>query len=269
MESEANPTNRLEAPQRGVPTAQAQESSTSLVDETKGQEMQDDLSDVILTGVTLVSDNPADWIVPVTMAEYENVGDWWHALTFGSNQLNFMSPQIRRSLIWLADTYEQLQSEAFQGQSTVPHQAKIRSVLRQICKYGLTTEQTARLVRTSKERVVAELYCNRPLTPEDIAMRLNAEQQLRHGATVPEVVASSGLNRDQVETLLSTLSIEAKQAHTQYPAEVKQRAIDLRIEGKDNHEIAQIMLEEGHVIKPATVSKWWGRYCANNKKAGQ
>ena len=226
----------------------------------------DDFSDVILEGKTLVSDNPADWIVPDTMSRYENVIDWWDALAYGSSQLNFMSPPIRRSILWLADTYEQLQSEAFQGQSTVPHQGKIRAVLRQICQYGLTTEQVARLVRTTQEQVVAELYCNRPLTPEDIRVRLNAEQELRRGATVPEVVASSGLNRDQVETLLAILGIEAKQANPQYSSEIRERAIALRLEGKDNHEIAQIFLDEGHVVKPATVSKWCGRYTTKQNK---
>jgi len=227
----------------------------------------DELADVILDGIELISDNPSDWIVPDTMSAFDNVIDWWDALAYGSAQLNFMSPLIRQSILWLADTYEQLQSEAFQGQSTVPHQAKIRAVLRDLCRYGLTTEQVARLVRTTQEQVVAELYCNRPLTSQDIAIRMEAETQLRRGSTIPEVVASTGLNRDQIETLISMFGIEAKQSNPQYPSEIRERAIALRLEGKDNHEIAQIMLEEGHVVKPATVSKWWGRYRQSQKKA--
>jgi hypothetical protein len=233
------------------------------VGELKGTEMQgavDTLSDIDLTNKKLVSNNPADWIVPVTMRQYDTVIDWWDALASNADGLAEIPKQKQDLLLWLANDYEQLQSEAFQGQSTVPHQAKIRSVLRQICQNGLTTAQTARLVRTSQQQVMAELYCNRPLDSDGINARLEAEQAIRDGHTMPDVMRLTGLNRDQLETLVAMLGLHPVAATRSHTSNIRERAIQLRLQGLTNPEVAQALSQEGATVKPATISKWWERH---------
>lgn len=229
--------------------------------------VDDSLDDVVLSGLRLVSDDPNEWIVPCTANAYDCFLDWWAALAHTPKGLSELSSEVKDDLLYLADDYEQLQSEAFQGTSTVPHQAKIRSVLRQICQHGLTTTQTARLVRSTPQQVMAELYCNRPLTPQDINIRLEAEQSLRDGNTIPQVVESSGLTRDQIETLVDTLGIQVRHTINPYSTDIRKQAIELRLQGLTNQQVAEQLAEHGHTVKPSTISQWWGRYNRRNQES--
>lgn len=42
--------------------------------------VDDELADVNLEGIELVSDNPKDWQLPVTMGAFDSVYDWWQHL---------------------------------------------------------------------------------------------------------------------------------------------------------------------------------------------
>ena len=225
---------------------------------------KDELADVCLDGIRLVSDNPSDWNIPHSAYRYESALSWWESLIENdADQNHGMSREQHDRLLDLAYEYESLQSEAFDGQSTVPHMTKIRSVVQEICRSGLTPKQVALFLATSEHQIMSDLYCNQLLGYADLAIRLYAENMLRHGSTVGDVCAETGLSRDQVTTLANTFSLTPASARPDdYPQEIKDRVIQYRLNGMTNREISDLLAAEDVQVKPATISKWWGRYQA-------
>lgn len=224
-----------------------------------------DLSDIKLPP-TLVTEDSSKWILPSTMSRYDSIMDWWQDLADG-NIHRRVQIATKERLLWLANLYEQLKSEAYDGLNTVPHLSKIRAVLRQICQHGLDPEQVGRFLSITPEQVIGELYCNRQLYPSDITIRLQAERSLRGGATIREVVESTGLTRDQVETLAEIFGLTvASPKPNAFPQDVRERAVEMRLGGMTNKEISDALMEEGIVVKPATIARWWIRYNERKQK---
>jgi hypothetical protein len=221
---------------------------------------KDDLFDVVLEGRRLVSDDPKTWLVPAVASSHEDMLDWWQSLMsveHGNAKLA-LDADTKSKLLWLTDLHADLVAA---NNHTAPQQAKIRSVVRQVCHLGLDTEQAARLLNLTQVGVYVALYCNQTMWPDDIAARIKAERMLREGTSVPDIARKCALDGGQVKTLADMLGIERSSQHPNMkPEEVRNRALALRAEGYDNHQISQILADDGHQVPAGTISQWYRRY---------
>ena len=226
--------------------------------------MEDELEDVNLSGIRLVSNNPSEWVVPTSMNKYDSVKQWWTALI--DNQLfdGTIDQHTMDTLYALIHEYDALQSEAFNGVNTVPHQAKIRSVIRTITQTGMTIQQTGRLLGVTESRIIHELYCNRTLDRDDVAIRLVVESMIRDGATMQEIMAKVNMTESQIDSFASMIGLRVlsePSVNSPKPAEIRATAIQMKQAGHSNTFIAEhIRLSHGCDILPATISQWWNRH---------
>jgi hypothetical protein len=232
--------------------------------------MEDELQDVNLSGIRLVSDNPDEWIVPTSMNKYDSVKQWWIALM--DNQLfdGTIDQNTIEKLYALIHEYDALQSEAYDGVRTVPHQARIRAVIRTITQSGMTIEQTGRLLGVTESRIIHELYCNRTLDRDDVAIRLVVENMIRDGATMQEIMSKVTMTESQIDSFASMLGLQVinePSVNTAKPADIRETAILMKAAGHSNIYISDhIRLSHGCDILPATISQWWNRH---NKRRQQ
>lgn len=226
--------------------------------------MEDELADVRLCGIRLISDNPAEWIVPPSMKKYDSVNDWWVALIDNRLFDGTIDQTTLRTLYELIQEYDALQSEAFDGVNTVPHQAKIRAVVRTITQSGMTLQQTSRLLGVTENRVIRELYCNRTLDPQDVAERILVERMARDGATLQQIMSEVSMTESQIDSFAVMLGItipNEPSVNSPKPAEIRATALLMKEAGHSNTFIAEhIRLSHGCDILPATISQWWNRH---------
>lgn len=228
--------------------------------------MKDELEDVILDGIALVPDDPNRWLIPRSMTKFDSVNDWWDSLV--DNRLLNDSIDRKRieTLKDLMYEYEALQSEANQGVSTVPHQAKIRAVIRQITQSGMTIHQTSKLLGITESRVIGELYCNQTLDASDIAERVIVEHMIREGEPMNRILDRVSMTESQVYSFANMIGCTVTPTpavNSRKPAEARDVAIQMKQQGHSNIEISQHLLSQGYEILPATISQWWNRH---NKK---
>lgn len=225
-----------------------------------------DLDDVSLDGLTTVSDSPTEWHLPGSLENADDLFDWWSDLVAADDAAHAagMTKQTRETLIWLAAMYEQLTAEQESLDDHLdafPQKAKLRSVVRHICKLGLTTNQTAMLLNITQHGVVRALYCNVTLNEQGVAARVAAEQALRDGVTATDAARKVGLSPDQVVGLAKMLGIE-RVKDTGNPLEIRQAALDMRRGGATNIQISATLAEQGFTVPPHLVAQWWRRYGA-------
>lgn len=231
--------------------------------------MQDDLSDVNLNGIKLVSDDPKQWVIPPTMTQYDSVFDWWESIIANKLFDGTIDKNRIETLRNLIEEYDALQSEAFAGVTTVPHQAKIRAVVRSITQSGMTIQQTSRLLGVTETRVITELYCNQTLDASAIAERIIVEHMTREGATMRDIQERVTMTESQIVSFAAMLGLQVTPTPTvnsAKPAEARTTAMQMKQQGFSNIEISQHLLSQGYAILPATISQWWNRHNKRRNK---
>jgi hypothetical protein len=230
------------------------------------QDLELDLSDVVLDGLVLVPDDPTAWVVPNALMSADDIMSWWDTIVFNDEARAAigLTDELRDTLLWLAGMFEQLVAE---NDNRPPHQSKVRSVVRHVCHLGLTTQQASVLLNVTQNHVVRALYCNREMYPSDVTSRLEAEASLRDGVSIPDVARSCALTVAQVKSLADMLGIEPSTNHYSKPIEARNAAIEMRRGGMANREISKALAAEGHKVSPATISQWWRRY--GNENGGE
>lgn len=220
--------------------------------------MHDDLDDVRLEGRTLVSDNTADWVIPASLNNYDDPVQWWCDLAQSDEDRHrFQFDKATRSkLLFLAELYPQIVAC---GDQKVAHQAKIRSVVRQIVGLGLSTEQCARLLGVHEDRVWADLFCNEQLDAAAVADKKHAEDLLRAGKSKARVVEATNQTWAQVDTLGRMFNIWPNDDRIQ-PVEARGLAIQLRRQGMRNRDVAKALQAHGFDVPAVLIAQWWRRY---------
>jgi len=195
------------------------------------------------------------------MNRFDSVYEWWADLIESEQQLPFSHAEIDR-MIWLATEYEALQADFGEaGAESVHHQSRIRSIVRQVLLHGMTTSQAARLLGTSQDQLVRELYCNQMLNDFEVQKRLIAEAVIRQRGSMAATTSASGLTRGQVSSLSAMLGVKPVNDSVTGPKPTLARdlAVAMRASGSTNLQVSAHLASIGYDIIPATISQWWHR----------
>ena len=129
----------------------------------------DDLADVCLDGVALVSDDPSTWVVPTSMCDHDSVYGWWkhlhhHELLWSAERINLMHT--------LLDSCSSLR-----GLSAGTHN-KVRTATERLIGSGMTLAELQRITGMGPATLLG-------------GPGWKAWQMLQAGCTVEQVVAAT------------------------------------------------------------------------------
>lgn len=224
----------------------------------------EDLDDVVLNQRVRISDDPNDWILPKSLVDSGDLLSWWTELAAQDDALwaSGLNRNVRETLLWLASEYVALRSETAQDnhQNIPQHLSKIRTVVRQVCHLGLTTEQTARLLGETRATVLRSLFFNKPIPDAELPIRYQCEAMLRNRVPQKKIVADLPMSVEEVRALAKMLGIDRVVTSDGFGDDIRNEAVALRRDGLTNGQIAtQLSDKYGKQIRPATVSQWWFR----------
>lgn len=205
----------------------------------------DDLSDVVLEGRRLVSDNPADWLLCCSLQDTTDLFGWWEDLVkWDDNAAQTFSPAVLQQLRSLQAEFQM----AYESDSVSANgRRRIRRILMAILSLGLTTDQAATLCGQTRSRITQLLIAQHILTPPQIEARMRAESLLRSGLGPSEVRIQCGMTRSEIEKWASTLSIRSAHRNKfgrSKPKVLKDRAMELYDSGLRGVGIVKILRQE-------------------------
>jgi hypothetical protein len=196
--------------------------------------MTDELADVDLRGRALVSDNPADWVIPAGMARADSVYEWWVRL----HQVELIAtPELVHACKGVIAAYR---TQGPWWQRTILSHARTMMAL------GMTFEQIEEATGVPVRRNIDKKL-------------LDGLDALRNGVPLEEVQKGLSVgNQRQMTSLARVLSGEAKPLPlVRRRPEIKEFALRQWAEGIDRHTIVRNIEERfGEKVKPDAVSQW-------------
>jgi hypothetical protein len=221
----------------------------------------DDLSDVVLQGKNLVSNDPSAWWMCRSLTNASDVYDWWQELVRSDDAAwaGWTSERLA-ALRVLRDRFDQTWA---QYRHTLEDRRALRSVFVEILGMGLDLGQTATLCATSKIHVARSLIVTRNLDTSEVYLRVEAEKLLRNGVSQRDIARRLGMTRDEVQKWASTLGIESPRQNrygAAKPKAVRERAMELYDAGLRGKEIVAVMQrempEEAKDLTGTLVGQW-------------
>ncbi len=227
---------------------------------------EDELSDVILEGRVLVTDNPSDWLLPSALIrDFGEVTDtpaddivrsWWANLRHDEDALfERLGGEKRGRLIHLLLEFDGLWLNYMH---TLEDQRNLRNCVAAMLRQGLSVVEVAELCRTSRQHIVRAMVITRDVSDDEVEARVEAEALLRRGCLQKDVALKVGLSKDQINSWAKALGIESSASA---PLAVRERALELHDAGEVANDIVEILKAEfpTSVVKPMTVYKWISR----------
>jgi hypothetical protein len=197
----------------------------------------DELADVHLEGVRLVSDNPKRWLVPPEMGLADSVLDWWERLHHAEASVSLIKIQLMRGII---------DGTRANGAVSRGHQQTVHTAAQRLYEMGVTIEEMCELTG---------------LTPEQLfgGTEWSAWQQLKAGETVERVTANHPtLEHKVVDRFARMLRGEAVVRY--HPASVRAEGLQLVASGMTLREVGvELSARYGVEVKPNTVGSWVSR----------
>lgn len=222
--------------------------------------MQDDLSDVRLDGVQLVSDDPADWVIPAVLRRDQKPIQFWEDLIRWDEALQDFDMDKLLQLTAMADWV------AVTNTNTRQDQARLWHTLTAMAAEGLTTEQIGKVCFMSRRDVVKAMLMSHVMSEEDVQIRFFAESLLRQGRTFKEVERRTGMTKREVQTWAKNLGIPSPEdfvdaaGRKHLPKEIRSCAEQMIVQGHQPKEIVHAIEarwpQHAGRLKPATVSQW-------------
>lgn len=202
----------------------------------------DELADVHLEGVRLVSDNPKTWLIAPEIVAADNVHDWWVRLHHAESSMSLTQIHLLRGII---GSITENGAVAHGSQSTV-HTATVR-----LYEMGMTIAKISELTGLSPDRLLG-------------GTEWRAWQRLEAGQDEDTVAADHPtLIRKDVARLARTL--RGEKVNRYHPASMKDEGFELVALGLTLRQTAdELSLRYGIEVKCNTVGSWMSR--ARNKQ---
>jgi hypothetical protein len=203
----------------------------------------DELADVHLEGVRLVSDDPKTWLIAPEIVAADNVHDWWERLHHAESSMSLTQIHLLRGIIGSITEHGAVN----QGSQSTVHTATER-----LYETGMTIAQISELTGLSPDRLLGG--------PE-----WQAWQQLANGCPVEQVekdYATIGVRT--VQRFARTLA--GNKISRIHPKTMHDEAFDLVAQGWTLRQVAdELSTRYGVEVKRNTVGSWTSRL--RNKQA--
>jgi hypothetical protein len=198
--------------------------------------LDDDLADVLLEGVELVSDNPSDWKVPMRAGQFDSVYDWWVWLhTLDTRH----SPTIIRLMSTIIDSFSPVE-----GIKPGRH-AKLYTAVERLYENGFPLKELERLFGLPVHELLGSMH---PVWA-----------MLHDGHSVDEVVeANRGIKREHVVRVAKVLA--GQPVRRTHPKSMRAEAARLVDSGLTLQETAQVLSDRhGCTVTRSAVGSWMSR----------
>jgi hypothetical protein len=222
----------------------------------------DELTDVVLLGKQLVSDNPEDWLVCRSLADAKHMFVWWENLIEADDASSeaFSAEQLER-LRSLRDEYDSIPDyHCIEGRQAA------RNVLARMFAEQLSITQVAVLCNLTSIDVAKSMISSRKISTEEAKRRVEAEKLLREGVYQIDAANRLGFSKNEIQQWAKSIGIktptrnkygEARKPH------VRERAMELYDQGLRGKRICEILEEEMPVdakgLTRGAVSQWANR----------
>jgi len=198
--------------------------------------MEDELADVNLDGVPLVSDNPSDWLVPKTMTDHDTVFGWWEHM---HHHESLWSTERLVALQTLID------SRMTNGVVAPGRHGKVRSATERLIGSGMSWSELEMVTGLKPEQLLG-------------GPGWKAWQMLEAGAEVDQVLAECAESEKSVRRYHKMLN--GAPVVRVWPRAMKTEAATLLDSGLTYRQIAEVLSERhGCTIGFNTVHSWTRR----------
>lgn len=181
--------------------------------------LHDDLSDVCLDGVRLVSDDPREWVVPQSMGLSDSPFEWWERLSEEDLPLT----ERQRTALASADKLVEL-ADGYVTQRNKRRTPKmLLHYLVPMTAMGLDIDQISRLSGVPVETVTADLG-------PDAELKVRVRHMALEGVDTREIEATLGVSNKDVRHWCDNAHLTVKSSYVEDP-ELKAKALGLVHEG--------------------------------------
>ena len=193
----------------------------------------DDLADVCLDGVALVSDDPSTWVVPTAMCDHDSVYGWWKHLH-------------HNELLWSAERISLMHTlldscSSLRGLSAGTHN-RVRSATERLIGSGMTFAELQRITGLGPATLLG-------------GPGWEAWQMLQAGLTVEQVVAATTEAPNTVARFAKMIS--GAPVVRVYPKSMRAEAFKLLDSGLSLSATAAALSERhGRPLSRHTVHSW-------------
>ena len=197
----------------------------------------DELADVHLEGVRLVSDNPQHWLVAPEIGGAPTVLDWWERLHRAEAAMSLTKIHLLRGII---------DATRATGAVSQGHQQQVHTATERLIEMGVTVDELSQLTG---------------LTPQQLfgGPEWSVWQQLVAGDDV-EVVAANHSTVDHKTVVRFARMLRGETVARYHPASMKKEGFELLASGLSLREAAkELSARYGVEVKWNTIGSWVSR----------
>lgn len=198
---------------------------------------EDELADVHLEGVRLVSDDPKTWLIAPEIVAADDVHDWWERLHHAESSLSLTKIHLLRSII---------ESTSKHGAVEQGSQSTVHTATERLFELGMTFAKISELTGLSPDRLLGG--------PE-----WQAWQQLEQGCLPEQVVADNPTVGFRAVQRFARI-LAGKTVSRIHPKAMHDEAFNLVAQGWTLREVAdELSTRYGIEVKRNTVGSWTSR----------
>lgn len=234
--------------------------------------MTDELADVQLEGIPLVSDNPSDWIIPESMHQHSTVIEWWQNLINSDTaEKKRLDAEKRAAMLEIVYEYQNIKNiPTGIGKDYFPIKRRIRTLIRELLKEELTLNQVALILGDTEHNLMRNLHVNKNITTDDIERKMQIVECLRKGMDTIDIIKQCGSDASEIRHIakafyLETTAMAGERINATLGTPPRELALYLRDCGFTNQATADILNDigakndNGKPFNALLISKWVSR----------